>query len=655
VRMGRTDSRTRMLLVLLAFAVVATAASVRLGQWQVVEADKLSSQMRTAMARSKAEANRIVRADIVDRRNKVLAQSSTYDQLVAYPNTMDPTEVESIVELVGAVLDLEPRKQERYRKTLEQAIAEDAKFIVLKDKITLDQSEAVHDLREEDLIDGIGLYSREDRVYPRKGGEPGTTLASHVLGFVQADGRGVSGVESYFDKRLTEPDPETVELASIDDSGISLAGLELEPLQLTIDFRLQRQVEKELYAAYESNRAKSASAIVMDPRTGAILAAATVPAFDAGNFAAIANSGMDGLRNRLFQDQYEPGSVMKIFTVTAALDLGVVTPNTIIRDQNKIEFWKYTVRNADHQSLGPLKVKDVIARSRNVATAKIARKLAPSNTKRAAERLYQLWEKVGLTGRTGVGVTGEGYGSWCDPDSCPWMPIDLANRAFGQAISVTLPQLARGLSTIVNGGYRVQPYLAEESEQARVERERVLTKQTARQAKDILRHVTGSVPWYAKGSLIPGYDVGGKTGTAQIWNSKKKQWKKKRFNHSFVGFIGGRKQEYVIAVRLEEPVPITVEQGLLPLNVESYELYRRVALATIDNLKMKKSKRPSAGLPIIGTDAARVLTPQRNREAQKHQAAATKKVKKAQQAKRKEAGPSLASEAKTGTSNRGDP
>jgi cell division protein FtsI/penicillin-binding protein 2 len=239
------------------------------------------------------------------------------------------------------------------------------------------------------------------------------------------------------------------------------------------------------------------------------------------------------------------------------------------------------------------------------------------------------------------------------------VPHELANRAFGQGISVTLPQLARGLSALVNGGYRVQPYLVADSEQARVEPERVLSPKTARQAKDILRHVTGSVPWYAEGSLIAGYDIGGKTGTAQIWDYGKQKWKERRFNHSFVGFIGSRKQEYVIAVRLEEPKPISIEQGRIPLRIESYELFQMVARATIDSLGMKKSKDPEAGRPIIGTYAARVLTPERDRasaKAARQQARQeAKQAQKGEKAKRKGGEPESASDPVPEKPGRGDP
>jgi cell division protein FtsI/penicillin-binding protein 2 len=626
--LGRTDSRLRMVAILVAFAVIGVAASARLGYWQVVASEELSGHIIEVKAKTAdANAPKVTRADIVDRNGKVMAKTSSFDNLVAYPDVMHPDDLESSVGLLTALLDLSDRDRLEYTQKLEAAIEDGKQFVTLRKRMDWEQSSGVRAAMSEKLLPGFGLTSGDVRNYPHRGGEPGTSLASHVLGFVRADQTGGQGIEYFYDERLTTVDPDAVDVASIAGVPLEVEGRQPEPLRLTIDARLQRALEKDLHAINTANRAKSVSAIVMEPGTGAIIAAASVPAYHSEQYATIANEDEDRLRNRVFQDAFEPGSVMKIFTATAALDQGVVTPNTVIADQKELEFWKYTVRNADHKSMGRLKVKDVIAYSRNVATAKIARKLG-RNTDIAAHRLYGLWNKLGMPGKTGVGVTGEAKGTWFDPDAFQWAPVDLANRAFGQGVSVTLPQLARGLSAIVNGGFKVQPHLATDSDNAAVEPVRVLRAKTAHQAKDILRQVTGAVPWYAQGSLIPGYDIGGKTGTAQIWNSKKSQWKKRRFNHSFVGFVGGRKQEYVIAVRLEEPVPIKIEQGLIPLRIESYEAFQTIARTTIDKLKMKKSRDPGAGRPIIGTAAARALDPVRNRQAQqaaKSQRASDKK------------------------------
>ena len=618
--MGRTDSRLRMVAILLIFAVFGTAAGLRLGYWQVIVADGLTAQVNAVIASTQVE--KTVRADIVDRDGVLLAKTASFDRLDAHPDIIDPEDHDVIVDTLGVLLDLNASERATY---LEQLADPSDKFEILRSRLTLKESAVVAAAMDEGLLPGIALTPKAVRHYPRPGGQPGTSLASHLVGFVRADGRPGDGMESYYDERLTTVDPASLDLASIDGLPGGLDGIDPPPLKLTIDAKLQKQVEKELNTAFIANRAKSASALVMDPHTGAILAAATVPSYDANDFAAVATEDMSRLRNRAFSDQYEPGSVMKIFTAAAAIHYGVVTPQTIIRDEVETKFYEDTIQNADHKSLGPISVKDVIARSRNVAAAKIAKRLAPNSVQRAAHRLYDFWELVGMAGRTGVDIANEAKGAWYDPDDYGWAPVDLANRAFGQAVSVTLPQLARGVSTLVNGGYLVQPHVVADGEAAQVEPKRVIKAKVARQARDILTYVTGSVAHYAKGSLIPGYEIGGKTGTAQIWdvskwNKKtrtKGAWKERRFNHSFVGFVGGREQEVVIAVRLEEPVPDKVGQGYIPLRIESYQLFQMVARASIKHLDLKKSKDKSAGRPIIGTPAARGLDPVRNREALK--------------------------------------
>lgn len=638
--LGRTDSRLRMVAILLIFAIFGTAAGLRLGYWQVIAADDLTAQVDAVLSSVKVE--KTVRADIVDRDGVLLAKTASLDSLDAHPNIIDPADHQDIVDTLGAILDLGVKERATYLDRL----ATDAKWVNLDDRLTLAESAAVAAAMDDELLPGISLTPEDVRNYPRRGGQAGTSLASHLLGFVRADGRGGEGVERYYDDELTTVDPGSLDVASIDGLPGGLEDIDPPPMRLTIDAKLQKQVERELNTARIANKAKSASAIIMDPHTGAILAAASVPAYDSEDFAALASRDMSLLRNRVFSDQYEPGSVMKIFTATAALDLELVTPQTKIRDQVEIKFYQDTVHNADGKSKGVQPVKNVIALSRNVATAKIAKKLAPNSTQRAGGRLYDLWDRVGLVGRTGVDISYEAKGSSYDPDVYRWAPVDLANRAFGQGVSVTLPQLARGLSTLVNGGYLVQPHLVIDGEAAQVEKQRVLKPKVARQAQDILTHVTGSVTRYARGTLIPGYKIGGKTGTAQIWDvdrwnketRSKGDWKPRRFNHTFIGFVGSKRPDAVIVVRLEEPVPIYVKQGDIPLRLESFEVFQMIARASIKHLDIRKSKDKSAGRPIIGTAAAESLDPVRNREALKQVKQEVRreerKAAKAEQAKR---------------------
>jgi cell division protein FtsI/penicillin-binding protein 2 len=599
-----------MLAILLVFAVFASATGLRLGYWQVVAADELSAEIPRQSTAAAVE--RTIRADIVDRAGRLLARTASYDSLDAYPNLIDPDDHATLVDTLDAILGLQAGERERFLAALANR---ENKYTVLRDSLTYEESEAIAAAIDDELLDGITLTPQESRRYPVGGGQGGTSLAAHVLGFVRADGRGGEGIERYYDEQLTTADPGSLDLASIGGTPGSLADFDPPELELTIDAGLQKQVEKELNHVRIFDRAKSVSAVVMDPKNGAILAAASVPSYDANDFAAVADEDMSLLRNRVFSDQYEPGSVMKIFTVTAALQAGKVTPTTKIRDQVRLQYWDDDIQNADLGSDGLRPVKDHIAESRNVVAAKLARMLAPESTQKAARRLYDFWAQVGMARPTGADITGEAAGRWRNPANITWAALDLGNASFGQGVAATLPQLARGLSTLVNGGYLVQPHLVLNGALAEIEPEPVLGAKYARQAKDILRHVTGSVPRYAERALITGYDIGGKTGTAQIWDVEKKRFKKGRFNHSFIGFVAGRDQTYVIAVRLEEPVPLWRRQGEIPLEIESTELFRMVAQATIDKLGMKKSKDPSAGRPIIGTAAAAAIDPVRNREA----------------------------------------
>jgi cell division protein FtsI (penicillin-binding protein 3) len=606
-----------MAAILLVFTLLGTVAMLRLGYWQVVAAPELAAQAVRSM--TPATTVQLARAAIVDRNGKVLALTTSRDRLDAHPADIDSEDRQGIVDTLTPILGLDADEQQQY---LERLSGDDL-WTWLKRRLTPKESAAIQLAIDERRLRGISLAPHDMRAYPRDGGQGGTTLASHLIGFVAGDQRGAYGVERLYEDRLTGTDLGTVDIAALQGAAdLGLDATDIPPLALTIDWRLQWQVEKELSAARVAMDAKSVSAVLMDPYTGEILASASVPGYDANDFAAIARDRMSLLRDPNVSEVFEPGSVLKIFTAVAALEKGVVTPQTRIKDEPKIEFYKYVVDNSDKKGRGMITVKDVIAMSRNVAIAKIAQRLAPRSTQKAAHQLYDLWDKVGLVGQTGVDIAGEEAGLFCDPDTCQWAPVDLANQAFGQGVAVTMMQLARSFSTLVNGGYRVQPHVVAESDAAQVPPERVLRPKVARQALEILEHVTGSRAHYAQGSLIPGYMIGGKTGTAQIWDSKRGEWKDNIFNHNFVGYVGGNKPEVVIAVRIEEPKNKVLGQGHIEIKIESYELFRNVARGAIKHLHIKKSKDKEAGLPLLGTDAARTLTPWRTGSALKPRAKA---------------------------------
>ncbi len=517
--LGRTDRRLRMVALLVVFALFGSATMLRLGYWQVVAAPDLVDKAIDTMAPPPTLA--LARAEIVDRDGVTLAQSATFDRLDANPRDIPAERRAEIVATLTEILDLGPAEQAAYLAKLSSGAAWDW----LARRLSPEQSVEVALAKDEGKLPGVTLAPIESRVYPRDGGQSGTSLASHLLGFVAGDSGGAYGVERLYESRLTGTDGRSHDVASIagaaaaagDGALTDLGGLQVPPLRLTIDARLQRQVEIELNAARLANDAKSASAIVMDPYTGAILASASVPAFDANDYGTVAQKDPGLLRDRVISGIYEPGSVMKAFTVTAALESGAVTLQTKILDQPRLAVQGGEVRNSG-ESIGLAPVRDIIARSRNVGTSKIAFRMAPRDHQKAAHILFDMWDRVGMVGKTGVDMAGEEAGIWYDPDTYEWAEMDLANRSFGQGVGVTLMHLATGYATLVNGGFRVQPHVVADGEMAAVPRERAVSSKVAGQARELLGYVTGSVPSYARGALIPGYMIGGKTGTAQIWD-----------------------------------------------------------------------------------------------------------------------------------------
>jgi cell division protein FtsI/penicillin-binding protein 2 len=240
--------------------------------------------------------------------------------------------------------------------------------------------------------------------------------------------------------------------------------------------------------------------------------------------------------------------------------------------------------------MGWMTFEDAVAYSRNVVAAKVALKLGKS-TKESSAILYDMWMKLGYGAPTGIDVAGEVSGLVRDPGITDWRQIDLANAAFGQGVAVTPIQLATAYSALANGGTLVQPHVVK----AVGDRE-IVTAPRAEGVVDVsvsdtmihmMKHVITEVPFYRDRTLVRGYDVGGKTGTAQIWDSKanggRGAWKRNLFNYSFVGWIGREtsRPDLVVAVQIEEGTPTVLRVGHIEMPVMSFELFRRIATDAI--------------------------------------------------------------------------
>ncbi|MDH4141254.1 MAG: penicillin-binding protein 2 [Chloroflexota bacterium] len=596
--LGRTDSRRRLLALLVLFIVGSAALVTRTAYWQVVRGAELTE---------KAEAQTTVTIEVPSRRGEIydrtgtvlLATSVDRDRLVAAPDQLTPDQATQTADELEGILALD----EAGAATLRERLDSDKAYVVLAHGIEPDVSERIRQASRAERIFGISLESEPERVYPQAGGGPDSSLAAHLLGFVNRENVGQYGVEQYYQDLLAGT-PRVV-VASRDINGrampetaqVKSPGSIGEDLTLTIDASLQLAVEQELLAAWIADKAKSASAVVMDPYTGEVYAEATYPSYDANHYRSVAASAPERFMDPVVANVYEPGSVFKLMTATSALEAGTVTRTTKIKDVGtlRLDGGRTKIDNADRKGMGRITFEDGIAYSRNVVAAKVALSLGDTLAESSA-MLYDTWTKLGYGNPTGIDVAGEVGGIVRDPGITPWREIDLANAAFGQGVAVTPIQLATAYSALLNGGTLVEPHVVKTigvNDVSRATRGYVVDPAVLPDLIRLMEHVVEEVPFYRERTQVPGYYVGGKTGTAQIWdvtaNDGRGAWKHNLFNYSFIGYIAREKgvPDLVVAVRIEEGRPTVARVGQLEMPVMSFELFRRIAsdaMATPDLL-----------------------------------------------------------------------
>ncbi len=610
--MGRTDSRVRALLLLIVFAVAGGALFVRLAYWQVARRDDLAEQaFQQTTVREETPSRR---GDIYDRSGVVvLATTIERERLIANPSEIAPDRRAAVADALVSILGLSGADAD----ALVARVKSDKKYQVLAHALDTTTADRIRAAIAAKTIKGVALEPEPVRVYPQAGGGPNTTLAAKVLGFVNRDGEGQYGVEQYYQDslagrpRIIQAQRDIAARAIPDGTIVKDAGAPGEDLRLTIDAGLQLSVEQEILAAWAADKAKSVSAVVMNPYTGEILAESSYPSYDGNDYAAIAASDPSRFIDPVISAVYEPGSVFKMLTVVAALEKGEVTTKTKMKDTGilMLDKGRTHIDDADHKAMGWLTFEDAIAWSRNVVAAKAALGL-DSNVRTASSILHSTWTRFGFGSRTGVDLAAEVGGIVNDPAIRTWRQIDLANGAFGQGVAVTPLQLATAYAAMVNGGRQVQPHIVKAigmTERPAVEGGQVIDPALSQTLIGMMRHVVSTVPFYRDRTLIPGYDVGGKTGTAQIWdpaaNHGKGAWKHNIFNYSFIGYIGRTTghPDLVVAIRIEEGTPTVAKLGQLEMPVMSFELFRRIAHDAITTPDLL-SDRP---LPVDSTTATR--------------------------------------------------
>jgi len=521
------QGRYRFMLVLLVLLLAIIAG--RLVYLQVVAGPALASEASSQRTKEIELAPR--RGSIYDREGQPLAVSMEARTIYAPPYAVNNPEAtaEALAGVLGGTA-------EEYVPKL----TKDAGFVYIGRKVDMDRAAAVEDLG----LSGIGFLEDSHRTYPS--GE----LACQTLGFVGIDDEGLAGLESYYNDLLAGT-AGTV-LAERDPFGRPIPGGVMryeEPVNgsnmiLTIDKDIQYELQLELTAAVKEWGAKSGSAIVIDPKTGEILAVGTVPGF---NPNAYSEAEPWTFRNQSLTDVYEPGSTMKPFTAAAVLEADLYGPDSAFTLPSKIKVADRVIGESHWRPTKNWTLTQIVTYSSNVGTVMLGQALGEQG-------LYDGLAMFGFDESTGVDFPGESAGYL--PPVELWSPSSIGNIPFGQGISSTQLQLARALSVIANGGELVTPHFLKElpddpSANLAWPSERVLSEETAQQTREILMTVvtegTGS------NAAVEGYAVAGKTGTAQKARSDGKGYAKDKYIASFAGFLPAEDPQILIVVTLDEP------------------------------------------------------------------------------------------------------
>ncbi|MEP7224893.1 MAG: penicillin-binding protein 2, partial [Actinomycetota bacterium] len=362
------------------------------------------------------------------------------------------------------------------------------------------------------------------------------------------DNKGLAGVEFGLDSLLAGT--SGTESVVRDPFGRVLEVLETKPVKegrdvyLTLDHTLQGQVERILGAARTQWSAKAATAIVMDPRTGAMLTMAVEPGFDANKFGEL-KEGRE--RNRAVTDTYEPGSTFKVVTLAGALESGMVTPSDRYTLRPEIQVADRVIHDAEPRGTETMTVSQILFQSSNVGVITLALGLG-------TEQLATWIDRFGFGHRTGIDFPGESRGIVLPPER--WSGSTIGNVPIGQGIAVTPMQMAAAYATIANKGVEVQPHLVDrvEGEGARkVKRRRVLSAETATELTAMLRQVVGNDHGTGQEAQVPGYSIAGKTGTAAKPDPVLGGYSTSKYVASFVGFLPASNPRLVILVAIDEP------------------------------------------------------------------------------------------------------
>jgi len=476
-----------------------------------------------------------LRGEVLDRDGKPFAYTVDASRVVADPTVV--THPARTARALSALLDV-PEDQ------LTAKLSQENRYVVLAGQVSPETTDAIDELE----LPGISFEDDPVRLYPAG------TVGGQVVGFVGHDGTGLAGIEQTFEDELAgTPGHRRVEVGSggnpipsgIDESTPATDG---DTVQLTLDQDLQYVTQERLGRACQDGATTRASAVVLDVHTGSVVAMGSCPGYDPGNYS---KTDPDLLGNPVVSDVFEPGSVMKAVTLSAALEEGVATPDTVLSVNGHIAAGDRVVTDAHDHAPVQWTVTGILAKSSNVGTIMLAREVGD-------EKLEHYLRAFGLGSTTGIELPGESAGIL--EDSADWTETRAANVPIGQGVSVTTLQMASIYQTIANDGVRIEPRIVESvttpggrvTEAPEPESTRVISQATADKMAYMLEAVVGPGGTAPLGQ-IEGFRVAGKTGTAQRANPECNCYEGGGYVTTFVGFAPADDPQYVVAVDLERP------------------------------------------------------------------------------------------------------
>lgn len=535
----------RIFCIKIFFVIFFIAILIRLFYWQVIKAPQLQAQAEEQHIRSVRV--KALRGNILYSDGFILASSNPTFSLFGLPKVIPDGERTKIAYSLAKILTKDDQNEDMKSLASEilDKLSKDLYWIALKKNVSLELKKKI----EEQKFPGIGFEESRSRFYPEG------SISAHLLGFVGSDAKGEEtgyfGLEGFYDGELKglpgliKHETDAVGVPILIGRFLETGARDGKDLLLNVDRTIQFILEDALKRGLERYGAKGASAVVLDPKTGAVLALASYPNYDQANFSRFPK---EYYKNPIVADQYEPGSTFKVLVMAATINEDVIRPDSICDIcSGPIQIGGFTIRTWNNKYFPNTNMKDVIIHSDNIGMVFVGQKLG-------LDKFYLYLENFGLDKGTGIDLQDEFSPNLRQKED--WREIDLATASFGQGIAVTAIQMVRAVGAIANGGYLLEPHVVKMIKDNKTAFEikpkivrQVIKESTARIITEMM--VKAVEEGEAKWARPAGFKIAGKTGTAQI--SIAGHYDPNKTIASFVGFAPADDPKFVMLVRYDQP------------------------------------------------------------------------------------------------------